>query len=271
MRSTETIKRKDLMMVSPSTIIIDKTENLRDSNGYGDIETLMKQILEYGVMQPIKVQRIPKTDSFKLIHGFRRMSAVNMAIERNLANDKIAFIPVILTESKYDQTNAIIDHFILNDGKALEPLEEATGVRKLMEIGMTPKEIAGRLHKTVAHVSNMKQLDKISPSIKELIKQRRISSTMALNIARENKDEVKQFEVINQSIFVAKSKGKNKVTTINSVLNSNKKPMTILEEALAIMKNENIDNNKIEFVEKLINNLSKKVDANKIVELFKNL
>lgn len=273
METTELLKAKrdNLHKVDPRAIVINMGDNPRFN--YGEIENLMHLILDKGLEQPVKVQRIAGTDTYRLIHGFRRMAAINKAFEMGLQNEKIAYIPVMFVAKEYSKIDSLIDHFALNTGKPLEPLEEAEGIKQLYDAGLKPKDIAPKIRKTLAHISNMLLLSKVNPEIKELIKNKSITSTMVVNLVRETPDVETQMRIIRDSLQTAKDNGKTKITP-KSLTGSTrgKNPMTILSEAYDILaESEGISDPRSKFLEKLINNLNKKVDAKLIVKMFKNI
>lgn len=272
MQNTELLaeKRKDLRMVDPRSILIEDT-NLRKD--YGDIDGLMATIVSNGLQQPVKVQRIKGTETYRLVHGFRRMTAINKAINKGLDTSKIQLIPIMLIENNYDEIAEIVDHFIMNSGLPLTPIEEADGIKLLTDKGLTPKQISERIGKTQAHVSNSLKLANADEKVKNFIREGKINATTVLGIIRENENIAIQVKIIEDSLKKAEESGKTKVTgkTLTGS-NSTKTTKTILNEALELLIDElGLADERTLILNKLIKNLDKKCEAKVIANIFKKL
>lgn len=253
-------KRKDLFMVDPRLIQVDETFNVRQE--YGDINELKNSIITNGVKVALRGHR--DGGGFKLTDGFRRMRAITMALAEG---HDIPLVPFLLESRDYTDTDRIIDMFIMNSGKNLEPLEEAEGIKRLLNTGLKPKEIATRIGKTQAHISNMVLIMESPEFVKSKIRERVITATTALNIIRETSDPSEQQSIIEKGMETAQKNGNKKVTTRSLTnVSKGKSGMQLLKEAYALFEESHgIADERVMFFNKLISKLDKKVEASNIV------
>lgn len=199
-------KKKDVWLVDPRRITVNWDENPRKD--YGDMESLERSIAESGVKVPVKASK--SGDSFVLTHGYRRMKAVF-----NLMNSgvDVGRIPVLTVPKSYNLEESLFDHWIENDGKRLEPIEEAELFKVLIGKGYTQSEIAKKIGKTPAHVSNMVKLASMPKEIKREIEEGNISSSLVVEISNDSGGNMEQVqETISKAKEKSKERGKDKVT-----------------------------------------------------------
>ena len=130
------------------------------------MEELAESIRQYGVLQPIMVQK--KGDMYEIIAGERRWRAAKMA--------GLKEIPAIIRE--YDKQKKMEISLIENVQRAdLNPIEEAAAYRQLIEeFGLKQEEIAERVAKNRATITNSLRLLKLDQRVQELLIQGKISS-----------------------------------------------------------------------------------------------
>lgn len=131
-------------------------EQMRKSFPADAMQDLVESIREHGVLQPIVVRKL--SDGFQLIAGERRWRAAKMAgLER---------IPAVVREET-DQESTLLLGLIENlQRQDLDPVEEARGIRRLIEqFGLTHEEAARRLGKHRVAVSQSLRLLKGSPAL----------------------------------------------------------------------------------------------------------
>lgn len=124
------------------------------------IEELAASIESQGLMQPIVVRPRPR-GGYELIAGERRWRAAQRAgVDR---------IPAIVRE--VDDSQAMAMALIENiQREALTPLEEASGLRRLLdEFGMTHEEAAAAVGKSRPAVSNLLRLLDLGDVARELL------------------------------------------------------------------------------------------------------
>jgi len=127
---------------------------------------LVSSVKEKGVLQPLIV-RSAGNDSFELIAGERRWRAAQKA--------GLKEVPVVIKEVSDRESLEIA--IIENIQRAeLNPVEEAEGYRRLMdEFSYTQEELAGKVGKERATVSNHLRILKLPEEVKKDIADGRLS------------------------------------------------------------------------------------------------
>jgi ParB family chromosome partitioning protein len=123
------------------------------------LSELAASIRSVGLLQPIVVR--PAVGGYELVAGERRWRASRIA--------GLTRIPAIVRETGDDQMlrDALIENLQRVD---LDPLEEAAGFRQLVDdFGATHEEIAERVGKSRAAVTNAMRLLQLSPAVQQRI------------------------------------------------------------------------------------------------------
>jgi len=134
-----------------------------------EIEALAGSIRQRGIVQPILVRPVADQASvYEIVAGERRWRAAQVACLHE--------VPVVIVEVD-DRTSleyAIIENVQRVD---LNPIEEATGYRRLMdEFGYSYADLAQILGKSRPHVTNMIRLLDLPPEVKDLVVEGRITA-----------------------------------------------------------------------------------------------
>ncbi len=125
---------------------------------------LADSIREVGLLQPVLVR--PAGDGYELIAGERRWRAARRV--------GLQTIPALVRES--DDAAALEQALVENIHRdALNPLEEAAAYQQLIEdFSLTHDEVAAKVGRSRATVSNTLRLLQLPPSIQRLLQERRI-------------------------------------------------------------------------------------------------
>jgi len=118
---------------------------------------LVDSIKEHGVLEPLVIAKTPA--GFQIIAGERRWRAAKLA--------GLSHVPAIIRETspKGMLEMALVENVQRVD---LNPLDRATGFERLMnEFGLTTSEIAVRIGKSVAYVSNSMRLLSLPDALKD--------------------------------------------------------------------------------------------------------
>jgi ParB/RepB/Spo0J family partition protein len=173
-------KKTDLHLVDIRIIEIQEGFNIRTD--YGDMEGLVSSIREHGVIQPLRCFR--KDGRYFLIDGHRRHKACMVLVDEGI-DIRVA----VVTEGKQvSQEQRVIDMMTLNEGKRLNPLEEAEAVNRLLNYGLQEIEISKKIGKTLTYISNLKLLYSAPEKIKMMVRSEQISSTLLLKLMRDTSD-----------------------------------------------------------------------------------
>jgi hypothetical protein len=121
------VKKGQSYSIAPSEILVDRELNPRSEYGEGDDWTSFKEsIKDRGIEQNLKAYFDADKKEFHLVHGFRRMKAVQELIAEG---HDIPLVPFDIVEN--NKEDAIIGHFVLNSGKPLTDAEMAEGLKRL--------------------------------------------------------------------------------------------------------------------------------------------
>lgn len=172
---------------------------------------LAESIKQYGVLQPLIV--LDKGTYFEIVAGERRWRAAKLA--------GIQEIPVIIR--KYTEQQIVEISLIENiQRENLNPIEEAKAFKRLLEeFHLKQDEIAERVSKSRAAVTNSLRLLKLDGKVQEMLIDEMITTGHARALLAIT-DPDKQIEMANQ-IFDEKLSVRETEKLIKSVLNPIKK------------------------------------------------
>jgi ParB family chromosome partitioning protein len=120
---------------------------------------LTASIREVGVLQPILVRR--DGEAYELVAGERRWRAAKRA--------GLVTIPALVrtADDVASMTQALVENLHRED---LNPMEEAAAYQQLIEdFGLTHEEVASRVGRTRASVSNTLRLFQLPPGLQRLV------------------------------------------------------------------------------------------------------
>ncbi len=164
---------EDAVRMLPIRLIDPNREQPRRSFDEDALKELAASIRAMGVLQPIIVA--PAGDRYTIIAGERRYRASRLA--------ELDEIPAIVRDwdSQRRLEAALVENLQRDD---LNPLEEAMGVRRLMdEAGLTQEKAAERLGKSRPAIANLLRLLTLQESVKQLVLQGRLSAGHARALA----------------------------------------------------------------------------------------
>ena len=159
----ENVSRETLIKISR----IEPNEGQpRKSFDEETLKELADSMKEYGILQPLLVKR--KGGNFQIIAGERRWRAAKMA--------GLKEVPAIVRE--YNKQQSVEIALIENVQRAdLNPIEEALAYQQLMqEFGLKQEEIALRVSKNRATITNSIRLLKLAEPVQQLLISGEISS-----------------------------------------------------------------------------------------------
>lgn len=169
-RVVEKIVEKIVEKPVEQTLRLSMIEPNRSQPRQNFDEEMMKEladsIRQYGVLQPLLVQK--KDDHYEIIAGERRWRAAQMA--------DLSEVPVVIRE--YDKQQTMEIALIENVQRAdLNPIEEAQAYKRLIrEYGLTQEEIAERVSKNRATITNSMRLLKLDERVQQMLVENQISS-----------------------------------------------------------------------------------------------
>ena len=137
------------------------------------LETLAESIRQSGLLQPLLVT--PEGSRYRIVAGERRFRAARMA--------GLDTVPCIVREMSDQERReaALIENLQRED---LNPIEEAAGIRDLMEsCGYTQELVAKRVGRSRPAVANLLRLLALPMNIQEMVKDGRLSAGHARVLA----------------------------------------------------------------------------------------
>ncbi|MGH7883096.1 MAG: ParB/RepB/Spo0J family partition protein [Candidatus Dormibacteraceae bacterium] len=137
----------------PQYVAVDQiqpsTEQQRQRFATEPLHELTESIRQHGILQPILLRRLP--NGFELIAGERRWRAAQQA--------GLTSVPAIIREEVDSQTSLLLGLIENLQREDLDPIEEAQGIRQLIEsFGLTHEEAAARVGKNRVSISNSLRL-----------------------------------------------------------------------------------------------------------------
>jgi ParB family transcriptional regulator, chromosome partitioning protein len=137
----------------------------RDQFDEETLGSLADSIREVGMLQPVLVR--PAGDGYELIAGERRWRAARRV--------GLQTIPALVRET--DDNTALEQALVENlQREELNPLEEAGAYQQLIEdFSLTHEQVAARVGRSRASVSNMLRLLQLPPAIQKAVRERQVS------------------------------------------------------------------------------------------------
>lgn len=169
--ATEELTPAGRPMEVPIASVVPNHRQPRQRFDEEDLAGLTASIRELGVLQPILVRRAgPDSDaSFELIAGERRWRASKRA--------GLQTIPVVVRDVGTDKVlleEALVENLHRAD---LNAMEEAAAYQQLVEdFGLTQEQVATRVGKSRAAISNTLRLFQLPPTIQGLVADGRITA-----------------------------------------------------------------------------------------------
>jgi ParB family chromosome partitioning protein len=150
------------------------------------LEELAASLRQKGVIQPLIVRAIPDSDRYEIVAGERRWRAAQIA--------QIHEVPVVVRE--FSDLEVLEIALIENVQRAdLNPIEEALGLRQLMErFGHTQEKLGEALSKSRSHIANLMRLLQLPDDVQLLVRNGAISAghARALITAKAPSDLARQ-------------------------------------------------------------------------------
>ena len=165
-KPVEKIVEKPVEQTLKLNLIEPNSEQPRKNFDEESLQELADSIRQYGILQPLTVQK--KGNHYEIIAGERRWRAAKLA--------GITDVPVLIRE--YDKQQTMEIALIENVQRAdLNPIEEAQAFQQLIqEFHLTQEEIANRVSKNRATITNSMRLLKLDVRVQDMLADGKISS-----------------------------------------------------------------------------------------------
>lgn len=219
------VKKTTGYSVDPSKIARREGWNARFD--FGDIKSLAASIkceLERdpsggGLLNPLRIKRLPSDSTllakgflFELIDGDRRLTAIESLLDK-----QVTFplgVAAELVERDQTDLQSLIQMYTANTGKPFLPLEEADAFRRMVDGGMTTKQIAQAVGRTETTVKEALALLAADPKLLEAVKSGKVGVTDAKMIVNSTgKDAAAQAAIVDAAAAAGgKKAGKAAIT-----------------------------------------------------------
>jgi ParB family transcriptional regulator, chromosome partitioning protein len=181
--------------------------NPRRSFDADELADLARSIAEHGIVQPILVRpaeaKAGSTATFEIIAGERRWRAAQLA--------RLHQVPVIVREASDREALelAIIENIQRSD---LNPVEEATGYRQLMqEHGYSQAELGNTLGKSRSHIANTLRLLKLPEDVLDMLVSGLLSAGHARTLVTSDDPGVLARRIVAEGLSVRQAEALSKV------------------------------------------------------------
>lgn len=181
-------KRSDVFHINLEDVTIEDGFNVRED--YGDMDELAMSIASCGQKYPGLVRLSGDGTKAVLTDGHRRYQAIQMANEKYGA--KITTFKCIKEERGANEETRILDMLNTALGKPLTAIEQAKAVKRLVDYGMSFKEIGRAIGKSQSAVNRLLDLNGATSELRTAVQKKRISASAAAALARKGSDVQKK-------------------------------------------------------------------------------
>ena len=186
------VKQIPIVQISPNPDQPRKTFNEHELN------ELAESIKKQGVLNPIILRTVKnKPYMYEIVAGERRFRAAKIA--------GLSEIPALV--KTLSDNNAMEIALIENvQREDLNPIEEAEGYKNLMEkCGYGLADVSKLIGKSESYIRNLMRINTLPDSVKQLIKEGRISASHARTIAVSDNPEKLAHEIVNNKLSVVQT------------------------------------------------------------------
>lgn len=178
-------------------------ENERDYDAADPDNVSLRQSLKSeGILTPLEIY-----EDDMLSDGHRRLFNIVYAIEHEQAGELFKTVPVLIVPKPANEAEAVIHRLNKNEAKQFSALEQAKAFSKLRLAGMNNADMAKRVPFSAMHIGMVLTLHDSSEEIKDIIRNKEMSSTLVMELLRSHSEDV-----IVEAVKLAKSLGKKKAT-----------------------------------------------------------
>ena len=204
----------DLWNVPPSAIKFMDGFNVREHTPAYEahIEWITQSIIDNGYYQdkPIAAFVVDDPKDGRVIFatdGHTRVTAALRAIKRGAP---LETIPVVVKPKGTNMEDITVGLITSNEGKPLEPYEKAKVVKRLVDMGLSEKDIAKRIGMTPQYVGNLLTLIGAPKAIRDMVASGEVSASVAVKQLQDHGS--KAVERLQKGLSTAKADGKGKVS-----------------------------------------------------------
>jgi ParB/RepB/Spo0J family partition protein len=158
-------------------------DNLRESIDPGELKELASSIKENGILQPLLLNQ-----DHLIVAGHRRHAAVALLVESGEVGADFG-IPVVVRQMTEAERQAamVVENLQRTD---LNPVEEARGFQRLVDLGLTQTEVANRIGRNKSHISRRLGLLRLPIEAQDAIGAGKVDLDVAAKLIQLDSPEV---------------------------------------------------------------------------------
>jgi ParB family chromosome partitioning protein len=184
-------RRSDsLYFIDPTTIHIIPGYNIRfeDAEDYiahvrGMADSMKNEGFHADSPLVVYVAKVDGEDRVCLIRGHSRMKAVALANEEGAG---ITEVPVIFKPKSISPQDLVYDLFDSNNGRNLTTYEQAIGVKRLLNLGITEEDLLSQKRFSPPQLSLLITLSSAPPVLARLVASGQASAKVAVDLIRKH-------------------------------------------------------------------------------------
>ena len=219
---------EQVIYIELSKIQVREGFNVRKD--YGDIESLAYSILGNGQEVPGRVD-VLADGTFLLTDGHRRFKALQLLEE--MGHESPLF-RAIVNDRKTTEESRILQMFVTQDNKPLEQYEVAELFQRLVNLGWSQADVARKVGKTAAYVSQMLSFAQEAEPIKAQVRKGNMTVSAAVSLKNKIPDTAKRVEAVEAAVKSKQSNNKSKPVTVTNVVGKKQVIKTPVDLANAI-------------------------------------
>lgn len=255
-------REKEIIEVALDDIIPNRFQPRLSFDEQG-LNELAESIRQHGIIQPLVLRKIG--DKYEIIAGERRYKASYIA--------GLTTVPAVIIDLNDNESAevAIVENIQRRD---LSPIEEAKSYKKLLDRGyLTQDQLAGRMGKTQATISNKLRLLNLDEEVQDALLNNKISERHARSLLRLE-DKYMQRKVL-EEILEKRLNVRDTESLISNKLNPEIEKTEIIQvpnietnivneepgfDFPELLINKPQEENKLEDIDALINNISSSIN-----------
>lgn len=224
------IQRKDIFIIDPHKLIEEDGFNARQEGPELTeyICALADYIQQNGVPGILDVY--VKGDDVIVVDGHCRRRAAIMAMDRGAELKGVRCNVLDRYLSDIDRTARLVT---ANQGRPLSPLEQSDIIKRLRVFGLSNKEIAGKIGKSEATVSNLLALGGAPAEVRQMVVDKKVTATTVVQTIR--KDGEKAADSLRDGVSRAAADGKSRASK-TYVINKEKTSKDVIGQAKKLVR-----------------------------------
>lgn len=186
-----------------------------------DDYALALSIAQVGVKQPFTI--FLEDGKAFVSDGHRRYGAATYAVEHMGA--EIKSVPAQMEERYASEADRVFSQIVRNSGKPLAPIEQAQVFKRLVDLGWSEADIAGKSGMNVVWIKELLKLHAAPAKVTKFVKEGKVSATLALKALKDSKgDGEAAADLLGGAVDAAEAQGKKRATAKHVKAAEPKKP-----------------------------------------------